>query len=223
MQQQLQQQPIIQQFDEDILVIPRSIAFQNIPAWHGIISTTSDYQKTTSVINLFETYAINIKNHAIYMPRAHAETNSAYKQIIPYLLFTYDQKLFVMQRKNTASEQRLANQFSVGIGGHIRKEDIVDNNIMSWAYREFQEEITYHGTMENLPLGVLNDDTSDVGKVHLGMIILIKGNSDQINIKDEHKSGTLLTIEECKKLYSNMENWSKICFDFLMEHPELLS
>jgi len=207
---QIQKQHLVQPTQEDILVIPRMVLFQQTAAWHGINPT------------MFDHYASIIQNNATYMPRSHAETNPAYKQIIPYILFTYDQKLFMMQRKNSASEQRLASKFSLGIGGHIRQEDIVSGNILSWADREFEEEIHYYGAKSCQAIGVLNDDTSDVGQVHLGMIILMKGSNDHIAIRDEHKSGTLLTIDECRKLYYNMESWSQLCFDFIMQNQDLL-
>lgn len=207
---QVQQQAIPHHLLEEILVVPRSTLFKTILPWHGIQHTA------------FNTFTTIIQDQAVYMPRAHAETDPKYKQIIPYILFTYDQKLFVMQRKNSASEQRLANKFSLGIGGHIRQEDIQDNNILSWASREFEEEVSYQGTLTTQQIGVLNDDTSDVGKVHLGMILLVTGSSDQIAIKDEHKSGTLLSLEECQRLYDNMESWSQICFDFILQNPYLL-
>jgi predicted NUDIX family phosphoesterase len=195
---------------EEILVISTKNLFSKIDSWQGI-----NQKAFADISNL-------VQEHGSFMPRSHAETDFSHKQIIPYLLFTFDQKLFVMQRKKTASEQRLASKFSLGIGGHIRQEDIQNNNVLEWAMREFQEEVNYHGTIKATPIGILNDDSSDVGKVHMGIIWIISGNSDQISIKDEHKSGLLMTIDECKKIYDNMENWSKICLDFLLQNTELM-
>lgn len=195
------QQTKHQNYSEEILVIRRNILFKNHSAWQGI--------KT----DIFDSFVENIQQYAAYIPRSHAETNEAYKQIIPYMIFKFENKIFVMQRKSTASEQRLANKYSLGIGGHIRQEDIVDNDIFQWARREFQEEVSYSGTLKISKIGVLNDDSSAVGKVHLGMILLLEGNSDQIKIKSEHKSGILLTLAECKSLYPLFESWSQIILD----------
>jgi len=189
--------------DEEILVVQRSILFAKDVAWHGINS------------QIFDACMMTIQQHSVFMPRSHAETNPIYKQIIPYIVFTFNQKIFVMQRKSTASEQRLAQKYSIGIGGHMRQDDMINNNVFNWAQREFQEEVNYAGSQEMSKIGILNDDTNDVGKVHLGMILLIKGNSDQISIKDEHKSGLLLTLDECKTLSSNMESWSLTCLEFI--------
>lgn len=191
--------------DEDILVIRRATLFENSPEWHGINTQA------------FDACMKSIQDHISFIPRAHAETNPAYKQIIPYIIFTFDKKIFVMQRKKTASEQRLANKYSLGIGGHVRQEDITDGNIFTWAQREFQEEVNYSGSQEMSKVGILNDDSTDVGKVHLGMVLLIKGNSEQISIKDEHKSGMLLSLDECMALAPQMETWSQICLEFIQK------
>src|SRR5690606_7557172 len=105
-------------------------------------------------------------------PRSLMEQDQRYKQIIPYLVFTHENKYFVMQRTSTTTEQRLKNKYSLGIGGHIRQEDMNGNSIFEWAEREFHEEVSYHGNLEIIPLGVLNDDTNDVGKVHIGFVFL---------------------------------------------------
>lgn len=207
---QIQQQSATHQLTEEILVVPRNALFPDTTAWYGIQSHTFDSCITT------------IQQHTAFIPRAHAETNPAYKQIIPYVLFTYQNKLFVMQRKQSASEQRLASKFSLGIGGHIRQEDIVDNNILMWANREFAEEVSYTGQLTYHPIGILNDDTNEVGQVHLGVIILVKGDNDNIQIKDEHKSGVMLTLDECLQIRHSMESWSQLCFDFIVQNQKLL-
>ena len=190
---------------EEILVVQRKKLFKNVPAWHGIKA------------DVFDTFIDTIHSSAIFMPRPHAETNPFYKQIIPYLIFRFQDKYFVMQRKKTASEQRLANKYSMGIGGHVRQEDIQNKNIFDWAKREFEEEVNYTGSLQFENLGVLNDDSSEVGKVHLGMVILVTGDSDNISIKDEHKSGQLLTLKECQNLFDTMETWSQISLKLLQE------
>lgn len=201
---QTQQRPLHQNYNEEILVVRRNILFQqNTPIWQGINK------------NVFNIFIDKIQNHAAYIPRSHAETNPAYKQIIPYMLFKHEQKIFVMQRKQDASEQRLANKYSLGIGGHVRQEDITDSDIFTWAKREFNEEVSYNGSLKISKIGVLNDESTEVNKVHLGMILLLEGDNNNIQIKNEHKSGMLLTISECKTLYPLFESWSQIVLDFI--------
>ena len=195
-------QVFIKKEDEKILVIPRNILFKD--------KEINGIEKID-----FEYYQKLIRDNKQFLWRSQMETDQNYKQIIPYLIFNFENKYFMMQRKSSASEARLQNKYSLGIGGHIRSEDITEFDIFSWAKREFAEEIEYNGNFEIEPIGILNDDSNDVGKVHTGFVFLLKGDSNKIKIRSELKSGNLLSLEECYKLYKNMENWSKLVFDFL--------
>ena len=188
---------------EQILVVKRSTLFSDQPAWHGINSS-----------NIHTTIATIIQ-HQHYMQRSLAETDDAYKQIIPYMVFTFDHKYFVVQRKATASEQRLAGKLSLGIGGHMRQEDMQGKTIFDWAKREFEEEVNYTGNLHITTLGFLNDDTNEVGKVHLGVVLLLQGDNDQISIKDEHKNGALYSKQACLDKFNEMESWSQLILPIL--------
>ncbi|MBP6870085.1 hypothetical protein KBC04_04335 [Candidatus Babeliales bacterium] len=188
---------------EQILVVKQSFIFADQPAWHGVNSTSID-----SIISI-------ITEHQQYLERYLAEKDVSFKQIIPYMIFNFENKYFVMERKATASEQRLAGKLSLGIGGHMRQEDMEGKTIFDWAQREFEEEIIYTGNLTISTLGILNDDTNDVGKVHLGLVLLLKGDNDQIFIKDEHKSGVLLSKEECLEKFNRMESWSQLILPLL--------
>lgn len=187
---------------ERILVIKRSELFQEL-AWTGIKEVN------------FDDYLKLIQEKQEFMPRNLAEENFDYKQIIPYLVFQHNDTYFLMQRKSGSSEQRLANKYSLGIGGHLREEDMEGATLFDWARREFEEEINYTGNLEITPLGILNDDSNDVGKVHVGFVFLLKGNSVDISIKSELQSGKLLTVEQCQEKYEAMETWSQLVFDFI--------
>lgn len=150
-----------------------------------------------------------------FQPRGIMETDTRYKQIIPYCVFQHGDKYFFMQRAGKASEQRLQNKFSFGIGGHIRQEDMDGATIFDWAKREFHEEINYNGNLTVEPLGLLNDDTNEVGKVHIGLVLLLKGDSSEISIKSELQNGQLLTLKQCAPYLKHMESWSKIVYAFL--------
>jgi predicted NUDIX family phosphoesterase len=197
------QKPVfIKKEDEKILVISRNIFFE---------------QKEINGIEKvdFEYYQKLIQDNKEFLWRSKMETDPSYKQIIPYLVFNFENKYFLMQRKSNANEVRLQNKYSLGIGGHIRQEDINSFDIADWAKREFTEEINYSGNLEIEPIGILNDDSNNVGKVHTGFVFLLKGNSNQIKVRSELKSGTLLTLKELSEYYENMENWSKLVFDLL--------
>ncbi len=205
MQQQSQSPKIAPQapHDEHILVVERERLFETSKAWQGL--NTSSFDEFLKIIT----------ENQEFHPRSLMETDPSYKQIIPYLIFTHNNRYFLMQRRAQASEQRLKNKYSLGIGGHIREEDLTSTDIMGWAKREFHEEVHYEGTYSVKPLGILNDDSSPVGQVHIGFVLLIEGSTDAISIASELKSGHLYTLEECETFYPQMEAWTQVVFDSL--------
>ena len=200
-----QQQQAIQKQDELILVVPRERIFAHAAAWHGLQEVD------------FDQYLHIINDTKEFLPRSIMETDPAYKQIIPYLIFTHGNKYFLMQRKSDASEVRLRNKLTLGIGGHIRQEDMSANSLFAWALREFHEEVEYAGNLNVKPLGILNDDSNDVGKVHIGFVLLLEGDSPNIAIKSELKSGVLVSLDECVAQRDMMETWSSFVVDFLQQ------
>ncbi len=202
MNKQLNTQAAPKLHDERILVVPRSQLFAQ-GSWHGIQQVD------------FTEYLAIISDHKQFLWRSAMEEDPSYKQIIPYLIYQYQDRYFVMQRRHDSSSKSLQNKFSLGIGGHIRQEDMASDSLFDWATREFHEEVSYTGSLSIKPLGIINDDTNDVGKVHLGFAMLLTGDSAEIAIKAEHKSGTLMTLDECAALYDRMETWSQMVFSLL--------
>lgn len=184
------------------MVVSREEIFKD-GIWHGI--KTKDVEKYTRQI---------LRSHK-FMGRGEVEDNALWQQIIPYIVFENRGRIFVMHRKADHTDRRLANNFSIGIGGHINRGDISGANIISWAKREFEEEVSYKGKYKAKFLGLLNDDSNEVGLVHLGLVILFSGDSEEISVRDEHKSGELIAKDKLKKYYKGMETWSRIVVDFL--------
>lgn len=199
-------QSIPQTTPEHILVVKRDTLFFQEPAWHGLKKVDID------------AYLSLIQTHKEFLPRPDMELDQTYKQIIPYLVFKYRDHYFLMQRSNKASEARLQNKFTLGIGGHVRAEDLQEGStLFDWARREFHEEVAYSGNLTITSLGMLNDDSNEVGKVHIGLVLLLEGDSDQITVHSELKSGTLFTLEECAAYADHMESWSRFIFEALDE------
>jgi predicted NUDIX family phosphoesterase len=202
MQKQLFQQTIAAACDEQILVIKRDIVFQSDGAWHGLKQCDYDW------------YLWAIEHYGQFQSRIAMENDPRYKQIIPYLVFMHQDKVFVVERKKTASEQRLAGKLSIGIGGHIRKDDLLGSTIFDWARREFNEEVNYHDHFEFEPLGIVNDERDSVGQVHLGFVFLIRGSTPNISIKSELKQGQLVPYSSLTDT-SRFESWSQIVLPYL--------
>jgi len=203
MSQQITPQATTQKsLDELILVVKRNQLLGK-QTWHGIKEVDFDH------------YLQIIQQKKEFLPRGMMENDPSYKQIIPYLVFNFEDTYFLMQRASKASETRLRNKYSLGIGGHIRQEDMTTDSIFEWAKREFHEEVNYNGNLIIKPLGILNDDSDDVGKVHIGFVLLLQGDSSKISIKSELKSGTLVTLEECAKYNESLESWSQLVLEFI--------
>ena len=196
------QKVFVKKTDEKILVVKKNILFA--------------YQTTQGIkpIN-FERYQKLITKHQEFLWRSKVEENTNYKQIIPYLVFTHDNKFFVMKRKSDASETRLQNKLSLGIGGHIKKQDLKKASIIDWSQREFDEEVNYKGALDIKTLGILNDETDAVGQVHTGFVFMLHGDNANITIRSEHKEGYMLTLEECIAQLNQFENWSKFIINYL--------
>ncbi len=187
-------------FNEPIIVVKREFLFKN-GTWQGIKQVD------------FTDYLALVQQNQESMLRGLAEENFEYKQIIPYLIFRHNNLYFLMQRKSNSSEQRLANKYSLGIGGHLRTEDLKGTTLFEWAEREFKEEISYKGNFTITPLGILNLDTTPVEKVHIGFVLLLEGDSADIHIKSELQSGALVSLEACKKV--DLEQWSALVIEHL--------
>lgn len=202
---QTQKSPVTQPTDEQILVIRRTDLFAKQAAWSGLKDVN------------FDEYLNIIQEKKEFLPRSIMEMDQQYKQIIPYLVFKHEDKYFLMQRSAKSTEQRLQSKYSLGIGGHIRQEDMTTGSLFDWARREFHEEVNYQDEFAIKPLGILNDDSNDVGKVHIGFVFLLDGVSADISVKSELKGGTLYTLPECKPFFNNMESWTQMVFEFLQQ------
>ncbi len=188
--------------DEQILVVNCAHLFPDGP-WQGLQDV--DMQEYLHIVKMYQEF----------QPRSVMETDTTYKQIIPYLVFRHNGLYFLMERQAKASEQRLKSKLTLGIGGHIRKEDMDGVSIFDWARREFHEEVNYAGQFKIKPLGILNDDSNAVGQVHIGFVFLLEGDSAEISVKSELKGGELTSLEECIAVKDRMESWSRIVLEAL--------
>lgn len=190
--------------DEKVLVVQSHVLMPPEKAFTGFLPCTS-----------FDHYEKLIVQHKQFLPRFQVEDDDTFKQIIPYLIFEYNNCFFIMQRRETASEQRLKNKYSLGIGGHIRQEDMGTPSLYAWAEREFNEEVSYDGQCKVSLLGLISNTSTLVERVHMGFVFLLQGTSANISIKSELKSGRLASLDELNVLYENMETWSQQVFVWL--------
>ncbi|MBI2578378.1 MAG: NUDIX domain-containing protein [Candidatus Aenigmarchaeota archaeon] len=188
---------------EKIMVVPRKFLLKK--DFQGFIP----YEGNEKLLE-------EIKRHAFFKNRDEVEEDPSLKQIIPYIIFIHGTRVFMMQRLKNSGEARLHNLYSIGVGGHIREEDGKISEIIGKALeREFFEEVRYRGRFSPKPLGFINDDSNDVGKVHFGVCYVVKGSSKIAVREKDILEGKLVPLEGLKK--HNLENWSRIAAAHITE------
>ena len=107
-----------------------------------------------------------------YRPRSEMEEDPNYKQLIPYCIFRHQDQLFHYKRGRSQGESRLHQLRSIGVGGHISVDDrnLFGSSYEEALYRELAEEVTFESAYEEQCIGLINDDQTPVGQVHLGII-----------------------------------------------------
>lgn len=196
--------------EERVLVVPRKM-FEDIGAFHGLNFEVDAY--------LHALFAPGVPR---FIPRPAAENNPDYKQLIPYVIMTHDGKYLTYVRGKRAGETRLVGNRSIGIGGHINPIDDMPllgnfgNTYLEAVRREVAEETTVDTNHTDHIVALLNDDSNDVGKVHLGIVHL--WTLDAVNVRRREQmitQMTFMTPDELRAVRDTMETWSQLCLDGL--------
>jgi predicted NUDIX family phosphoesterase len=155
----------------------------------------------------------------LYLPRDEVEDDPGYQQVIPYAVFRHGRRYLLTRRLAAGGERRLADRCSLGIGGHINPVDGDEGDPLEGGLRrEWEEEVEYRGGFSATCLGVLKDESEPVGRVHVGLVYLIEADSPDIAIRERHKlAGELLDIDRLPERYPQMETWSQIVYDHIVE------
>lgn len=197
--------------DESVLVIKREL-FDEIGTFQGI---------STEIDKYLPAFLNPINNFFIH--RELAEDDPTHKQIIPYAIFKHGDKFLRYLRGKKSGEQRLASKSSIGIGGHINQDDFNSSSLEKDTYltgieREINEELIINCDYNNLPIALINDDSNDVGQVHLGVVHLFDLESDQVEAGEANiENLEFLSSEDLLREKDNLESWSQICVDHLDE------
>lgn len=197
--------------DESVLVIKREL-FDEIGTFQGISTEIEKY------LPVF----LNPSNN-FFIHRELAEDDPTHKQIIPYAIFRHGDKFLRYLRGKKSGEQRLASKSSIGIGGHINQDDFNSSSLEKDTYltgieREINEELIINCDYNNLPIALINDDSNDVGQVHLGVVHLFDLESDQVEAGEANiENLEFLSSDDLLREKDNLESWSQICVDHLDE------
>jgi len=194
--------------EEHVLCVPR-FAFDAAGAFEGASLDIDRYVRLLQTVNL------------VYVPRAAAETDPTYKQLIPYIIVrTTDNRVLRYQRGTGGGETRLHGRYSIGIGGHIASTDQVDLGQLDYRTalrRELQEEIGHVVVLHECAVAVINDESTAVGQVHLGMVHIVTVENPDAVVA-ELGAVTNPEFVSIPALMTNLElyeNWSQICLTHL--------
>ncbi|MGI9087504.1 MAG: hypothetical protein ACR2HH_07170 [Chthoniobacterales bacterium] len=195
--------------EENVLVVRRSL-FDELGSFHGLNFEPEKYLK-----------AILSRGNNFFIPRSQAENDPSYKQIVPYALIVHGETVLHYVRGKKAGEKRLVSKGSIGIGGHMND---TDESLFAWdeqAYRagverEVNEEIAIESPFEDRIVALLNDDTTEVGRVHLGIVHVFR----LAEAKAEKREAMItnlafLTRDDLLARRENLESWSQLCLDSL--------
>ncbi len=165
-----------------------------------------------------------------FMPRSQAEQDPSHKQLIAYVIMAYRGKYFSYVRGRRAGETRLVGNRSIGIGGHINPIDADNSSLFAYLYdnyltavlREVAEEVSVETNYTDSVVALLNDDSNDVGSVHLGIVHYWNLDAPNIDKREQMITQmTFMTPEELQQVRDTLETWSQKCLDGLAQMEKL--
>jgi predicted NUDIX family phosphoesterase len=153
----------------------------------------------------------------LYRNRTEAENDRNYKQLIPYVLIICQDKILRYRRGKGGQETRLHGLYSVGIGGHISEEDhgLFSERVgyQDGMRRELIEEVAIDEVKEAV-VAVINDDSTEVGYVHFGVVHVMHVANENVAGKRSGIVGPeFVPIDEALKDPDGYESWSRFCLE----------
>ena len=194
---------------EQILVITREL-----------FDTLGSFQGASKEISTYLPSLMDEKN-SFFIDREAAEDDPSHKQLIPYCLFKYEDKILHYLRGKSGGEARLHAKGSIGVGGHINPIDTSDAGgeitYRAGVEREIDEELNIEGEYTDTIIGLINDDSNEVGKVHLGVVHLVELTSDAISSNEDCLlDAELVPISELRgERFERLETWSQFALSLL--------
>lgn len=197
--------------EEHILVIPESVINE--------IGTIDGFEAD---VNRFLQPILG-SSELSFQPRSQMETDPSFKQLIPYVLLEWTDadgtiKLFTYTRGGGSGEARLHSKRSVGIGGHISREDAADgaDPYSTGMQRELAEEVQLESGYRESREGLIYDPSNDVGKVHLGVVHrFVLETPDVKSNEADLAEGGFVSLAELRQEKDRLETWSQLAIEAL--------
>jgi predicted NUDIX family phosphoesterase len=185
---------------EQVLVVPRE-ALPDHAGWYGLR------------IDDLDGFASLVARHGRFRPRAEMEIDPSQKQVIPYLVLRDGPRYFLMQRTKAGGDARLHDRYSIGVGGHLNPGDA---DLEGGLRREWAEELVADFEPSFELVALLNDDTTEVGAVHLGAVYIADAAGRPVAIRETDKlTGRFVEATAVADVADRLETWSRLVFDFL--------
>jgi predicted NUDIX family phosphoesterase len=164
-----------------------------------------------------------IRRRGDFRPRSLVEPDESWKQVIPYPVLRDGPSWFLMRRTKAGGDARLHDRWSIGVGGHVNPTDGgLDGDLGGALRREWLEELAVDFVPEFQFVGLLNDDTTPVGRVHLGLVYEADAAGRPVAIRETEKlTGAFVPSSEVAAVADDLETWSRIAFEFLAERPAI--
>lgn len=199
--------------DEMILAVNREYLFEDEElTFQGVLTDIRQVNRLSKRLNNY-----------VEVRRGDAEENSDLKQPIPYAIISRGDEVFVYKRLAGGGESRLHDQLSIGVGGHMNRINDIrgwDSNLMLNLYRELSEELEISESFDHPEIiGLINDDTDDVGLFHIGILVVVKlPEGAEVTVREtDSLEGYWIRKQDLKKsgLFESLESWSQIAAGIL--------
>jgi predicted NUDIX family phosphoesterase len=188
--------------EEQVLVVPRASIVPG-EGWLGVRRDGVDAA------------LVAVGRDGFFMRRGDAEEDPTHKQVIPYLVLRDGERWFLMRRTKAGGDARLHDLWSIGVGGHLNPGD---GDVAGGLRREWSEEVAADFVPDFVPVGLLNDDTTPVGAVHVGVVFVADAAGRPVAIRETDKlEGSFATTAVTAAVRDAMETWSRLVFDALVD------
>lgn len=197
---------------EQVLVVPTEL-FRELGHFQGFSEDAERYLEE-----------LLSPEHTSYRPRGEMEQDPTFKQLIPYVIFRHTDdlgrvSLFQYTRGSGQGEARLHAKRSIGVGGHISSCDGDVEGLNPYEEgmrRELEEEVDIQAECRPACVGLINDDETEVGRVHLGVVHIFDVRTPDVTAREEDiSSAGFVPVEELLAELDRFETWSKICLTAL--------
>lgn len=190
--------------EENLLVVERRL-IEEIGMFQGLCLGVARYLPSL----------LDPRNHR-FVRRSLAEKDESLKQLIPYFIVCHEDRVWYYVRGRKSGEERLVAKASIGIGGHINSldENLFEDIYSRAALRELEEEIFVPKGYTQKIVALLNDDSNSVGRVHLGVVHVLRTPSPDVKPNESAiTEASFRPVAAIRPLRDGLETWSQICLD----------